>query len=1014
LHGLFTAEEQLALWAEDSTLPTKLATASSRGVVTHPFAVPGDSLLEALPPGVGKAGVLPMLLPSTAATTPAASPELARDPLGSGTSRQTRPRLRSWQVPVVTVEPVLALSLLENLVESLEDCRAGASIRYLARVAAFARNLRDRGRVLPSLVAGPAARWRPALSGVDSARFSTLKDAMPGVCRAEQVDRALDGRGPAATLRSALEVWVDAAVRQRLAATRPLVRLTPPRRGRLAAGSAATEAWLRALVGEPHFEADAGQLRELARHLREWQASGVQDGPVRLCFRLRSPDQMDSRDDDPEPGWRLEFLLQAADDPSVLIPAEEIWRSRSGVLRRWVSRPEELLLTQLGQAGRLFPALDTALTNTHPISLRFDADGAYEFLTHARLLEQSGFGVLLPSWWRRPAELGLKLTTGTTPGSTPVTTETSVEKKTLTGYRWNVALGEEVLTARELEELARAKVPLVQLRGQWVYVDQERLEAGLSFLERGGGQGTTGQILRLVGFPAEDNELPLPVTAAGGDDRLGRLLSGQAERYLEPVATPEGFTTALRPYQRRGLAWLSFLDQLGLGACLADDMGLGKTVQLLALEALNRSSGKRAPTLVVCPMSMVGPWEREAARFAPALSVHVHHGSGRLEVTSAAAGQDLVITTYALAAKDADALGDVVWDRVVLDEAQNIKNSASRQARAVRGLTARHRVALTGTPVENRLSELWSIMDFLNPGMLGSASGFRARFAVPVERYGDDEAAARLRRVTRPFLLRRLKTDPKVISDLPEKIEMKQLCTLTLEQASLYQAVLDDMLLKIDESEGIERKGLVLATMSRLKQVCNHPAQLLGDGFPIAGRSGKLARLEEILEEALAEGDKVLCFTQFAEFGSMLVPHLSGRFDTEVLFLHGGTTKTARDTMVERFQSGDGPSIFLLSLKAGGTGLTLTAANQVVHLDRWWNPAVEDQATDRAFRIGQRRNVQVRKFVCIGTLEEKIDRMIEDKKALARLVVGAGESWLTELSTREFRELVTLSPEIRP
>jgi SNF2 family DNA or RNA helicase len=413
-------------------------------------------------------------------------------------------------------------------------------------------------------------------------------------------------------------------------------------------------------------------------------------------------------------------------------------------------------------------------------------------------------------------------------------------------------------------------------------------------------------------------------------------------------------------------------------------------------------------------MSMVGTWEREAARFAPALSVHVHHGSGRQEVTTAAAGQDLVITTYALAARDADALSDVVWDRVVLDEAQNIKNSASRQARAVRGLTARHRVALTGTPVENRLSELWSIMDFLNPGMLGSASGFRARFGVPVERYGDDEAAARLRRVTRPLLLRRLKTDPKVISDLPEKIEMKQLCTLTVEQASLYQAVLDDMLVKIDESDGIERKGLVLATMSRLKQVCNHPAQLLGDGFPIAGRSGKLARLEEILEEALAEGDKVLCFTQFAEFGTMLVPHLSARFDTEVLFLHGGTTKTARDTMVERFQSGDGPSIFLLSLKAGGTGLTLTAANQVVHLDRWWNPAVEEQATDRAFRIGQRRNVQVRKFVCIGTLEEKIDRMIEDKKALARLVVGAGESWLTELSTREFRELVTLSPEIGP
>ncbi|HEY4018507.1 MAG TPA: DEAD/DEAH box helicase, partial [Pseudonocardiaceae bacterium] len=286
-----------------------------------------------------------------------------------------------------------------------------------------------------------------------------------------------------------------------------------------------------------------------------------------------------------------------------------------------------------------------------------------------------------------------------------------------------------------------------------------------------------------------------------------------------------------------------------------------------------------------------------------------------------------------------------------------------------------------------------------------------ARFSVPVERYGDVEAASRLRRITAPFVLRRLKTDPKIIDDLPDKIEMKQLCNLTAEQASLYQAVVDDMLAKIDDSEGMQRKGLVLATMSKLKQVCNHPAQFLRDGSRIAGRSGKLARFEEIIEAALADGDKIIAFTQFAEFGAMLVPHLSARFDTEVQFLHGGTGKRARDTMVTRFQSANGPSIFLLSLKAGGTGLTLTAANHVVHLDRWWNPAVEDQATDRAFRIGQRRNVQVRKFVCIGTLEEKIDTMIEEKKALANMVVGAGESWLTELSDTELRELVRLSED---
>jgi SNF2 family DNA or RNA helicase len=370
-----------------------------------------------------------------------------------------------------------------------------------------------------------------------------------------------------------------------------------------------------------------------------------------------------------------------------------------------------------------------------------------------------------------------------------------------------------------------------------------------------------------------------------------------------------------------------------------------------------------------------------------------------------------VITTYAVATRDAELLGQVDWRRVVLDEAQNIKNSATKQSAAVRGLPARQRIALTGTPVENRLAELWSIVDFVNPGLLGPLSTFRQRFAVPIERDNDEQAAARLKKITGPFLLRRLKTDPAIIGDLPDKIEMKTLCNLTAEQASLYQAVVDEMLDKIENSEGIERRGLVLATMTKLKQVCNHPAHLLKDGTRLPGRSGKLARLEEILEEVLAAGDKALCFTQFTEFGGMLTQHLTNRFGRDVLYLHGGTPKRKRDAMVAAFQDSEGPPIFLLSLKAGGTGLNLTAANHVIHVDRWWNPAVEDQATDRAFRIGQRKNVQVRKFVCVGTLEERIDEMIEKKKALSQLTVGTGENWLTELSTDELREVITLSTD---
>ncbi|MEX1171031.1 MAG: DEAD/DEAH box helicase, partial [Chloroflexota bacterium] len=419
-------------------------------------------------------------------------------------------------------------------------------------------------------------------------------------------------------------------------------------------------------------------------------------------------------------------------------------------------------------------------------------------------------------------------------------------------------------------------------------------------------------------------------------------------------------------------------------------------------------------TLVVCPMSVVENWRREAERFAPGLAVHVHHGGDRLggeDLGVAAAGADLVITTYGLVARDIETLSAISWGRLVLDEAQNIKNSAARQAQAVRRIRAPRRIALTGTPVENRLAELWSIMEVLNPGLLGSANAFRQRFAVPIERYGDDDAAGRLRRATAPFILRRLKSDRSIIADLPDKLEMTVYCSLTREQATLYQAVVDEMMERVASSEGIERRGLILATMLRLKQVCNHPAQMLADGSPLAGRSGKLERVEEILEEVLAEGDRALLFTQFAAFGTLLRMHLRDRFGREVLYLHGGTRRADRDAMVAQFQGEGGPSIMILSLKAGGTGLNLTAANHVIHVDRWWNPAVEDQASDRAYRIGQRRNVQVRKLVCAGTLEERIAALLEAKRALAERVVGTGETWLTELSTAELRDLVALSAD---
>jgi non-specific serine/threonine protein kinase len=577
------------------------------------------------------------------------------------------------------------------------------------------------------------------------------------------------------------------------------------------------------------------------------------------------------------------------------------------------------------------------------------------------------------------------------------------------------------VTADEIRELARLKVPLVRVRGQWVELRPDEVAAAVRLVERGPGHPdgtmTAGDVVR-VGLGLETAEAGLPVTGVIADGWLGTVLAaGGPDGRPTSRGTPAGFVGVLRPYQERGLAWLEFLGDLGLGACLADDMGLGKTAQVLALlvsERASRTADASGPTLVLCPMSVVENWRREAERFAPNLAVHVHHGGDRLggeDLETAIAGVDLVITTYGLVARDIEAIAAIGWRRLVLDEAQNIKNSAARQTQAVRRIRAPRRIALTGTPVENRLTELWSIMEVLNPGLLGSANAFRQRFAVPIERYGDDDAAGRLRRATAPFILRRLKSDGAIIADLPEKLEMTVYCSLTREQATLYQAVVDEMLERIESSEGMERRGLVLATTLRLKQVCNHPAQMLADGSPLAGRSGKLARVEEIIEEVLAEGDRVLLFTQFAAFGALLRTHLRDRFGQEVLYLHGGTRRADRDAMVARFQGDGGPSILVLSLKAGGTGLNLTAANHVIHVDRWWNPAVEDQATDRAYRIGQRRNVQVRKLVCAGTLEERIAALLESKRALAERVVGTGETWLTELSTAELRDLVALSAD---
>ena len=593
----------------------------------------------------------------------------------------------------------------------------------------------------------------------------------------------------------------------------------------------------------------------------------------------------------------------------------------------------------------------------------------------------------------------------------------------------SIALGGESLSRAELETLLAGDGDLVLLKGQWVEVDRDRLRQAIEHWEAvrqlAGDDGISFiEGMRLLAGASADlrhelqTEAERPWVRVDAGDGMRRLLAGMRQPdALDPVDVGGALRATLRPYQRDGVAWLRLLTTLGLGACLADDMGLGKTIQVLALLLCRRGGdGSRAdPSLLVIPASLLGNWRREAERFAPSLELRFLHPAETAretlaEIATAPArhlgGVDLAVTTYAMLHRQ-PWLADVRWRLVILDEAQAVKNAATRQSRAVRALPAGSRIALTGTPVENRLGDLWALFDFLNPGLLGSRDVFNAFVKKLQER--EDQPFAPLRRLVAPYILRRLKTDRRIIADLPDKTEMTRDCHLTRKQVALYQRIVQTMRRDLEESEGIARRGVVLRSLMRLKQTCNHPSQLSGDGEYRPGDSGKFARLAEICEELAERQERALVFTQFREIIDPLSEYLAAVFGRPGLVLHGATGVRRRQELVDRFQDDDGPPFFILSLKAGGTGLNLTAASHVIHFDRWWNPAVENQATDRAFRIGQRRNVLVHRFVTRGTIEEKIDRMIVEKRQLADdLLDGESEINITELSDDDLIDLVRL------
>ncbi|MDB4936131.1 MAG: helZ, partial [Labilithrix sp.] len=819
-------------------------------------------------------------------------------------------------------ERVAAEGTYVDLIEGVSELAAiaaadlvdvGPSTAAWSLASKLALDLVARERVVPWADEGEA-RWAAALGPDDAREVAALARAMPrsahAVCM--QKDEVWD---PETLLRAFLDATADALVRRgaRTAGVMPVL-------------ATETSGWERRFAralssDDASFEPTGFGERTVLRELSRWSrpARGARDEP-RTCFRLELPSEE-------EESFVIRLLLQAPDDPSLLVDADEVWGEKKGrklaKLGRAFRDPEEALLAGLGAAARVFPPLRASLEEATPRALLLDAHEAWSFLAEGGpALGEAGFGVIVPAQLTAGGQRRLRLrmrvgeddaeilaprkgtrTAGKVEGAAGLAMEDLVE------FEWQAAIGEEALTSRELAALADRKAPLVRFRGEWVAVDPRELAEIKQRVAEGKKRVRLADALQIVlaGETTVDGHVA-PVVAEG---TVARLLEKLRTAANAPERAPDALEAKLRPYQERGLAWLRTMASLGLGGCLADDMGLGKTVQVLAflLHRAEVAPADARPTLLVAPTSVVGNWEREIARFAPSLAIVRHYGGTRAKSADAlataaqeAGAHAIVLTTYGIARRDVKTLAAGTWSTVVLDEAQNAKNAASATAKAVRALPASHRFALTGTPIENRLAELWSILDFANPGMLGGLEAFRQTFAVPVERYGNAEAADKLRRIVAPFLLRRLKSDKAVIRDLPAKNEMDVFCTLTREQATLYKAAVDEEMRRIAKSEGIERRGRVLALITALKQICNHPAQYLGERGPLARRSGKLARITEMLEEALSTGDKALVFTQYREMGDRLVRHLGEALGVEVVFLHGGTSKRARDAMVQRFQ----------------------------------------------------------------------------------------------------------------
>nr|WP_107072156.1 DEAD/DEAH box helicase [Streptomyces sp. CCM_MD2014] len=880
-------------------------------------------------------------------------------------------------VPAVLLPVRAALPVLTRARAAADGHRASV---FWGAVAVEALHIVARGLLLAGLSEADHDVWRAGpLDAETTERVRHLAAAMPPEAHAVPVDRTHPLRlpDPEHLVRSFLDAVADTLPRSPAAA--------------LLTGGPAYSSW------EPRRSPG----------FREWatDVSAGHDTGVRLSLRievrgLSAPAAADAR-----PTFRVVPQVHSVSDPALVADTAQVWAGTVGDAFGTRARMDALL--SLRRAARAWPSLSPLLSAAVPDAVELTDEEVTELLgAGSRALAGAGVDV----HWPRELARGLTERAEVGPLDDGPASHTAasaagrsfLSADALLAFDWTFALGGRGLTREELDLLAEAGRPVVRLRDQWVLVDPE--EAHRARARRDHKVTPVDALAAALTGSTEVDGRRVEVRPTG-------WLAAVRERLADPeaqeaVAQPAALDATLRDYQLRGLGWLVRMTSLGLGCCLADDMGLGKTITLIALHLHRQGDTDAAgPTLVVCPTSLMGNWQREIERFAPGTPVRRFHGARR-DLDDLADGE-FVLTTYGTMRLDADRLSTVPWGMVVADEAQHVKNPYSETARQLRSIGARARVALTGTPVENNLSELWAVLDWATPGLLGRLGAFRRHYAQAVEGGQDPAAAERLARLVRPFLLRRRKSDPGIAPELPPKTETDHPVSLTPEQTGLYEAVVREALAEITGADHMARRGMIVKLLTSLKQICNHPAQFLKEDRPkITGRSGKLELLDELLDTILAEEASVLVFTQYVQMARLLERHLAAR-GVPSLFLHGGTSVTARESLVRRFQDGEVP-VFLLSLKAAGTGLNLTRAEHVVHYDRWWNPAVEAQATDRAHRIGQTRPVQVHRLVTEGTVEDRIAALLNRKKELADAVLGTGEAALTELTDAELADLVEL------